>query len=293
MAFNYKLILLFLLFSVATFSNARQISFEKDVVIVDFNDQSTEALKRGPNRELLSLLISKLHAAQAKTIVLKFFIDTPTNEKSDMLMEEAIKSARVILQASVNSDPPASSEIDERFKFEGTLKNVTPRISGKEGWLPLRRFQQYAAKVCFVDTQDVTVVPLVEALNGQAYKSLYTCILEEAIGARLDSMGPDFAYFGDWKIPVTAQGGVKVKLTDLHFPQRIPAETILLSANSLKDIQGKIAIVTYSGAKSPTIRIGGETIKVHQAFLAGLREIFSMIERKVFGVPHASTVSKS
>ncbi len=68
MTFYYRLILLFLLFSGAKFSNAKQVSFEKDVVIVDFNDQSAEVLKRGPDRELLSLLI-----IQKKLIMINLF----------------------------------------------------------------------------------------------------------------------------------------------------------------------------------------------------------------------------
>lgn len=274
-----RLTLVFL--SLITIANCAiaQVSFENEIVIVNFDDQSATALSSGPNRAIFSAVIDKLRDAGAKAIVLKYFLDTPTNEKNDSLLETSLKSSRVLLQATINDAPPVSKTLNSKFEFSGTIRDVKPRVSGLEGWLPLERYQQYAAQVCFVDVPDLHAIPLLEIFNGKAVKSLYACILEEVLGHKLDFVGPDYASFGEARVPVNRYGEVPVTLSDLGFPKYISVASLIKSNHHGDSLRNKIVVISYSGARSPTVEVDGKPVIVHQVFLAGLRELLSRVSK--------------
>ena len=264
--------------SVSVVAHAAPPSFERDIVVVDFDDKSAEVLKRPWNRAYAADVTERLLAAKARAVVIKIFMDTPSaDEAIDARLEQVMKGGRVILQASISSEPPVSSDLQERFRFRGPVTGVKPNLTAKAGWLPIARFQAAAARVCFADALDVTIAPVIEELNGRLYKSLNTCILEEAIGSELASIGPATAKIGPWRLPVNADAGVPVRLVRTPLPSRISAQDVLLATGPITGIEGRIAILTYSEAKSPTRIIEGEAMKIHDAFLAVLRGFYETL----------------
>lgn len=258
-------------------SNAGRPSFESDIIVVDFNDRSASALGREWGRDYLAAVTEALFSAKARAVVIKMFLDTPGSEAIDARLERAMRGGRVVLQASINTEPPVSSELQTRFEYRGAATGIKAQLTGMAGWLPIARFQNAAAKVCFADAQVATIAPVVEEFGGKLYKSLVICVLEEASGGELVSVGPQLATIGSWQLPVTSGAGVPIGLTDSSFPERLAAEDVLLSKHPLSAVAGKVAIVSYSGSKSPTIVIAGNPVKVHQVFLAVLRDVFAAI----------------
>jgi hypothetical protein len=271
--------LLACLWCFAQVARSAQPSFEKDVVVVDFSDETTATLGRPWNRSYLAAITDKLFEAKARAVVLKMFMDTPSKDEAvDARLEQAMKGGRVILQAALSDDPPVSSNMLERFEYRGSLQGVKVQVSGKVGWMPITRFQEASARVCFADAQVATSAPVVEEMNGKLYKSLNTCIVEEATGATLTDVGPRFAAIGPWRLPVDPGASVVVPLTDISMPAHLRAEDVMLGRVSREKLEGKIAVVSYSGSKSPTFPIGDKQVKVHQAFVAILRDYFAAIQ---------------
>jgi len=52
---------------------------------------------------------------------------------------------------------------------------------------------------------------------------------------------------------------------------------VLLATGPIPGIEDRIAILTYSEAKSPTRIIEGEAMKIHDAFLAVLRGFYETL----------------
>lgn len=237
-------------------------------------DAQTEAEIGGfPTRAVLSKLIDTLGSAEPKSIVLKYFLDSPGKEPDSTLLAESLGKTRVILQATLNRDPPTSKLLDERFFFRGSIGKIKPALSGDEGWLPQKRFANLSPKVCFADVVQPERVPMLEVFLRQPVESLYACALAEAFGEGVFRLENDTASFGKKSLPVNSSGEVAISLADMSPPPYISARQLLKGNIDANVFFGKVVILGYTGTCSPTISVRGAPFPLHQIFLAQLREL--------------------
>src|SRR6185436_1884430 len=97
------------------------------------------------NRALMAKAIDRLTAAKVKGIVIKFFYDLPSTEKSDQLLEQSICAASVALQGSLNEAEGSTNGLEARFHVGAfPLPEFPPLFVGDKALLPLQRFRRCA-----------------------------------------------------------------------------------------------------------------------------------------------------
>ena len=154
----------------------------RDDFVVVFIDAASEA-KFGAfplDRSLLAKAIRQTGHLRAKGVVLKFFLDQPREESSDLSLANALTNVPVQLQARINNAEAHPNPLPDRF----TLPQVKAQteITGQSGWIPLPTFIANANDVGFVDFSSATEVPLLETYQSRTVKSLALCCIELAIG---------------------------------------------------------------------------------------------------------------
>lgn len=242
------------------------VSASAQVVFVDYDDTSARLHGEFPSRAQLAELTTALHGAGAKAVVLKFFFDGPGKEPDNTQLAAAIGKGRTVLQATINREPPTSRELPARFRFAGKPP-FDPAIRGDEGWLPLPRFSEKAARVCFVDVRSPAQIPMLEVFGGQPVPSLYACTLSELLGAEL-TFSAGAAAFGTRRIALNAQGEAAVTLDLRKRGTRLSASRIFAGQGWRPSVRGQVAVLMYTGPRSPTISIQGKVEKVHDVFAA-------------------------
>jgi hypothetical protein len=148
----------------------------RDVFAVVFVDERTEA-RLGPfpyDRAVYAKGIERLGELGARGVVLKFFIDRPKTREGDEALAAAIGKVKVVLQANLEPEP-RPNRLPERFFLSTAERGRKDALSGEGGWLPLEMMSAMAHDVGFIDSRDVTRVPIVERYQGRLVKSLYLC----------------------------------------------------------------------------------------------------------------------
>jgi hypothetical protein len=162
---------------------------------------------------------------------------------------------------------PATRGLDARFSHSGPLAGITPAIAGNEGWLPLPAFAQAAASICFADIQRPDQAPMFELFGGKPVPTLYHCLLSETAGGARPEFKPGVAKFGNRQWTLNPAGEVSLKLGTAPALPRLPASRVLGPDTGWRDsVKGRLAIVMYTGPKSPRRDINGQSLKVHDAF---------------------------
>jgi len=167
-------------------------------------DSQTEAMYGGLpfNRTLIAKAVDRLMAANAKGVVIKFFYDLPSTEKSDEMLELSICRARVALQASLNDVEGTTNSLDAKFGMVATALPEIPAIfAGERALLPLPRFSHCASAVGFVDST-ATDIPLVEQYQGKVVKSLFLVALEMASDQKAQIEPAGVIKLGDERLEV-------------------------------------------------------------------------------------------
>ena len=253
--------------------------FENEVAIVNFDASTAARYGELPSRAVLAKIVEQAARGEPRSIAIKFFLDTRGNEADSKLLEAALgSSGRILLQASINPEPPTSKSLDDRFFFKGRIGRINPLVKGAEGWLPIRSFSDKAAKVCFVDVAQPDLVPMVTEFQGKPVESMYACILGDVYGGGNMVLKDGQAIFGKRALPIDGAGQVKIPLSNTALPKTISALDLLEGKVDKKALAGKVVIVIYTGPKSPTLPIAGAPVKVHQIFMAQLRDLFSALD---------------
>ena len=258
---------------VLVYSQASAASFESKFAVVVVDAQSEAKLGGFPSREVLSQLIDRIAAGKPKSIILKYFLDTPGNEADSKLLAQSIGKTRVILQATLNKDPPTSQALDERFFFQGSLGPLKPALAGDGGWLPQKLFADRAPKVCFVDVVKPERVPMFELFHQRLVESLYACALAEAFGETKLQVERNRISFGDQSLALNEAAEVSISLENLDMPVSTSAFQLLEPKFDPAIFAGKVVVLAYTGSRSPTLDVCGMSIPIHQLFLAQLREL--------------------
>lgn len=246
-----------------TFSTA-----SAQVVFIDYDDASAKVHGAFPSRAQIAELTGALHSAGAKAVVLKFFLDGPGKEPDNTRLAEAIGRGRTVLQATINLEPPTSRDLPQRFRFPGKAP-FEPGIRGDEGWLPLTRFTDKAARVCFVDVRSPERVPMLQMFGGHPVPSLYSCLLAELNGKEM-SLSSRTATFGTTRIALDKDGEAAIRLDPRRSGARIPAQRIFAGHDWQSAVRGNVAVLMYTGPQSPTLPFNGKAEKVHDLFAAQL-----------------------
>ncbi|MBL8516452.1 MAG: CHASE2 domain-containing protein [Betaproteobacteria bacterium] len=248
-----------------------------EVVFVDYDAETVKAHGDFPSRAALAELVSALHGAGAKAVILKFFLDGPGKEPDNTQLAEAIGKGRTVLQATVNTEPPTTRELPARFRFPGKPP-FQPAIQGDAGWLPLARFSDKAARVCFADVRSLERLPMLEIFGGHPVPSLYACLLAEERGKEM-RFSANAVEFGTARWPTNAQGEVAIQL-ELGHAGRLPALRIFAAKDWQSHVRGKVAVLMYTGPRSPTLAFRGKQEKVHDLFAAQVGALLKSTSRK-------------
>jgi CHASE2 domain-containing sensor protein len=255
-------------------SSAHATEAPSRFVVVNFDAAAARKFGDFPSRAAVADVLQKINAASPKAVSLKFFYDSPGVAADTDKLAAAMAQGRVLLQASINAEPPTSSHLDARFFFAGNAAGTRPAPSGKEGWLPIAKLAQKAAKVCFVDSVKPEQAPMLERFQDKPVKTMYACLLEEAYAAGELTFERGAARFGDHQLRIDDTGSALVSTAALQRKfASISAADVMDAKSPLQALQGKVVIVIYTGVKSPTIAVGGSAVKVHEVFVAQLRAL--------------------
>lgn len=283
MRFAKAVLLLVLMQCAMTVSNSHASTTSTSpsrFVFVNFDQASSARFGEPPNRAAVAKVLAKVNAASPKAVALKFFYDTPGVDADTNQLVAEIAKGRVLLQATINPEPPTSKLLADRFYFVGFAGSIVPDISGHEGWLPIQKVAEKAQKVCFVDSVNPERVPMLEKFQGNLVKTLHACLLEEAFDGSTMTFDASRVRFGQSKphgLKVDATGSVAIKLADTSIPATISALGIVDGKVADAALQGKVVVFIYTGTKSPMINVGPARLKVHHVFAAQLRELEALI----------------
>lgn len=236
------------------------------VVLIDYD--TTTAAQHGefPSRTQLAQLTERLHAAGARSVLLKFFFDGPGDAAGNAALANALGKGRSLLQASLSTEPPTSKALDARFLINTPLAGIQPAIRGNEGWMPLPMFAQAAASICFADVQQPERVPLFESFAGKPVPTLYHCLLAEIAGVAPE-LKPGVARFGTRQWSINPAGEITLDFKTRNRLPRIPAAWLFGGVQDWQArVKGKVAVLMYTGPRSPMRDIQGKSMKVHEVF---------------------------
>lgn len=268
-----------LLPSFATGGSAPSLS--NAVAIVDYDEATERKLGEFPSRLTIARIIDAVASAKPRSIALKFYFDSAGNADHSQALEQALQhGGRVLLQATVHSEPPTSRSLDERFFFTQSASPVKPTLDGVEGWLPLARFSSKAAKVCFVNIADPArpgLVPMVTLFRGRPVESLWACILADAFGDGRMTLQEGRAVFGPRQLAIDKAGQATLALREVNDSGSVSAFDLLEGKVDGKLLKDKVVVIIYTGARSPTLDVRGQPVKIHQLFVAQLREMMGAL----------------
>lgn len=262
-----RIVLVLMLLPAAAFAK----DFSNDFVVVFIDETSEARFGSFPlDRSIISQAIERAADAGAKGIVLKFFFDQARSPGGDVALAKALSRLPVALQARIDDTEKAPNRLPERFFLAD--RAIKSEVAGKAGWIPLSKFSEQAADVCFVDFVS-SPIPLIETYQNKPVKSLVLCATELATGTKAVIRSSQAIFFGKSEIRVDALNRVSVQFA----PDR-PIST--LAFNDLFDgklspakLQNKVVIIGYDGTSVP--RIGG--VGIHRLFVQILRAFYEAI----------------
>ncbi|HEY4415879.1 MAG TPA: CHASE2 domain-containing protein, partial [Verrucomicrobiae bacterium] len=216
-------------------------SFKDDFAVV-FIDASSEA-KYGTfplDREFLAKAIRRAGELHARGVVLKFFLDQPKTEASDLALAQSLTNLPVILQARIDDAEAHPNPLPERFK----LLNVKAKteVSGQSGWIPTPGLIAKSHDVGFVDFS-TTQVPLLETYQDSSVKSLVLCCIELATGTQAVIQPGQKVTFGTHDLRVDSHNCVQAPLPLKDDLAYIPFHRFLTGDLPENLIRGKVVII--------------------------------------------------
>jgi len=250
-------------------------SFRDDFAVV-FIDAATEAqLGQFPlDRSILAKGIRQAANLGAKGVVLKLFLDQPKNEVGDLLLEQAMTTTPVLLQARMDDMEARPNSFPARFALPSL--EAQAQVSGKSGWIPLTRFSDHAAGIGFVDFS-TAVVPLLETYQSQTVKSLAVCCIELATGTQASIEPGKRLKFGAQELRVDERNCVTVRLPTEDNLKYIPFHLLVAGEIPSSQIKGKIVIIGYDGAQIQYLPTSIGAIRAHRFFVYALKSIYEQL----------------
>ncbi len=243
-------------------------------IAVFINDEDVQAL--GGNfplpRRRLADAIRAADRAEARGLVLKFFIDLPAKDlRDDAALKDALaeSSMPVVLQANLEPSGDPVVLADRFFRPDLPFDRAVPNRN--RGWLPLPALAEHATAVGFIDS--LRPVYLREAYQGRAVPSLFLITLELALGpASVQDGGVRFAGTpGSLELGPIA--GAAEFVDDLQ-PLTLRS---LLDGSAAEKVRGKVVVLGYDGAKMHALPTPSGEIKAHRLFFYQLEYLFRSV----------------
>lgn len=259
--------------------NEGRLAYGHDFVAVFFDDESaTELHADAPlPRDLVAQVITRLHEAGARGLVLKFFYDLPSDPKKDEAVAKALCLMPTALQACHRPDG-STNVLPERFRLP---KNHNLNLDGvmwsDRGYLPLPIFSKCARSVGFVDLERTDSVPLVEAYQDDLVKSLYVSALEIELREPAIYKGSK-VIFGAKTLSFNSEGEHPIKaLPKLDY---IPFHSVLNRSVPAKTFKDKVIILGYEGRRIHSIKTKWGEIKAHRLLVQSLLALTQDLESR-------------
>lgn len=242
------------------------------------DDSSAERLGVETPRALYALLLERLPVDPEGAVALKFFLFDDRDPEEDRRLAEAISRHRTLSQYALRADGPrAAGPLRDAVAVfpEGTAAPPGLLLEASRSEFPTDRFLEALTSVGFVDVVepfDADRVPLLgRAADGRVVKSLTLALLEVAHGpARLDvEAGSGRLSIGDARLDLDDRGRVTCPARDTEI-EALPIEDLLADPAS-RPGEGRIVVVSYGGAQSPTFSLGWfDSIGAHDLFFQRL-----------------------
>jgi adenylate cyclase len=229
------------------------------------------------DRSVLASAVNQAAHLQARAVVLKFFLDQHKSQSGDLVLAEAMKHIPVALEACLNKTEKAPNPLPDRFILSGPLPEDRC-ISGTTGWLPIPLFAANAADLGFVDCLSADQIPTFERYGGLPVKSLATCCLELAFGARANIAPRESLMIAGKSVSLDNFSQFRVKFPardDLDYVSFLDFIHGRISPDAVKD---RVVIIGYDGQGMSTINTPVGKLKLHRAFCYGLLAAYDRLE---------------
>ena len=242
-----------------------------------FIERRAEEEWQGPpfDRSLYARAIDRCRELGAKGVVIKLFLDQARAEPGDEALAVAMSRIPAILQARMEAETGTGNNLPEKFAF--SLQPLAVRERGDHAWIPLPRLSAVAADIGFVDFADEKI-PLLEGYRGKIYKSVVVCALELQSGQRVRLDGNGELLLGDRPFRADARYVLGIKRSLAPLPAHGLSD-LLSGKTSRAEIEGKVVILGWTGAKAGTISAPEGEVPVHVYFGQCLRAVFTSFDR--------------
>ncbi len=246
-------------------------NFSNDFAVVFIDQASERRFGDFPfDRSILAQAIQRAADAGAKGVVLKFFLDQPRSPRGDEALAKALSRLPVILQARIDDTEKVANSLPKRFSLDDP--SVKSGVAGSAGWIPLSKFSEPAADVCFVDFA-ASPVPLIETYQNKPVKSLVLCATELAFGTKAVIKSSQVILIGKSEIRVDPKNRVSVQVAPNRSIFTLPFNDLVDGKLSPETLKNKVVIIGYDGTHTP--RIGG--VGIHRLFVHYLRAIYEVV----------------
>jgi CHASE2 domain-containing sensor protein len=258
---------------------AGHFAYGHDFVAVFFDDDSaTELHADAPlPRDLVAQVITQLHDAGARGLILKFFYDLPSDPKKDEAVAKALCLMPTTLQACHRADG-STNALPKRFCIpKNDDLGLDSVMWSDRGYMPLPIFSKCARGVGFVDLERTDSVPLVEAYQEDLVKSLYVTALELQLGETAIYRGTN-VIFGSKALSFNSVGEHPIKaLPKLEY---VPFHHVLSRKTRLDRFKDKVIILGYEGRRIHSIKTRWGEIKAHRLFVQSLLALTEELESR-------------
>jgi hypothetical protein len=253
-------------------------------VAVFVDDQTEKELGPFPyDRSIYAKALAVLRQAQAKAVLIKYFMDRPKTEKGDDALAQEIKKIPVWLQARLDDSEPHPNPLPSTFEWGGKTRGDTRfLLLGKSGWIPLPEFEKGCAGVGFVDVaseKNIFEIPMVVKYQGRLFPSLWLGALELAFGAKAEMVLGDKMALGGHQLPLDDKGEI-LSTVPAGGPLKAISFVDVLKGNFDKSlIRGKIVILGFDAKETPTLPTPMGRLRIHRFFFYSLENLYEQFQR--------------
>jgi hypothetical protein len=258
---------------IATTSEADAPNTETRFTLVLIDAETEASLGEFPySRRVYADAIVQLQKYEARATALKFFLDQARDEEGDRALEEAMAKAKmpVLLQARLSNDEASTDNLDPRFAMEPPVAPPATPLGGERGWMPLRRLQNHASSVGFVDIDQPFRVPVVEMLGTRVVKSLQLALLEAAYSSRAKWLDRHTLAIGRYALPVGNDGQLPISVPKESRLESISLIRVLRGNAKAEMLRNRVVVLAYDGTKMPMIATPSGDFRADRLFWHGL-----------------------
>ena len=256
-----------LLASCAAPGPAPAVADEPYTVFIALDDASVASVGRFPvDREVYARAIRKARELGARGLALKFFIDQPSNPRSDRALAQAVASFPVLMQFSSTSSPSRAPRAARRLDWDLSATREPLRMTG--ALAPLPALASHAAGLGFVESRSDGLANTVEVaglLGSEPVASLQLAIAELALGHRAVVRGNRLR-IGSKDMDLDEKGRVACPVLAGPEPRMHGIGELLAGTIPRREIRGKVVVLGYARSDSPTIEVAGRALPIHAFF---------------------------